>query len=38
RIHLTLHKLPQVLDGSLDELVEALEMAHQEELLQATNA
>ncbi len=38
RIHLTLHKLPQVLDGSLDELVEALAMAHQEELLQATDA
>ena len=38
RIHLTLHKLPQILDGSLDELFEALDEAYREELLQATDA
>ncbi len=33
RIGLTLHTLDSVLDGDLDEIIEALSMAHREELL-----
>jgi peptide chain release factor 1 len=33
RIDLTLYKLPQVMDGSLDELIGALQQEHQAELL-----
>jgi peptide chain release factor 1 len=33
RLNLTLHKLPQVLDGELDELIEALQVARGAELL-----
>ncbi len=37
RINLTLHKLPQVLEGDLDELIEALQASDQaERLAQAT--
>ncbi len=35
RINLTLYKLQQVVDGDLDELLDALATAHQAELLQA---
>ncbi len=35
RIHLTLHKLDQVLDGDLDELIDALVAADQAERLKA---
>ncbi len=38
RIKLTLHKLVTILDGDLDELIEALTLAHQEELLQAAGS
>ena len=33
RINLTLYKLPQILDGQLDELIEPLQQEHQAELL-----
>jgi peptide chain release factor 1 len=33
RINLTLHKLPQVLEGDLDELIEALQSSYQAERL-----
>jgi peptide chain release factor 1 len=33
RIDLTLYKLPQVMDGQLDELVQALQQEHQAQLL-----
>jgi len=33
RIELTLYKLPQVMDGQLDELIQALQQEHQAELL-----
>jgi peptide chain release factor 1 len=33
RINLTLYKLQQVMDGRLDELVQALQQEHQAELL-----
>ena len=33
RIHLTLHRLPDVLDGDLDEVVSALRMAQEQERL-----
>jgi peptide chain release factor 1 len=33
RIHLTLHRLAEILDGDLNELIEALRMADQEERL-----
>ena len=33
RINLTLYKLPQIMDGQLDELIEALQQEHQAELL-----
>jgi peptide chain release factor 1 len=33
RINLTLYKLQQVMDGALDELIEALQQEHQAELL-----
>ena len=33
RINLTLHRLDEILDGGLDEVVEALSIAHREELL-----
>ena len=33
RINLTLHKLPQILDGQLDELIEPLQQEHQAQLL-----
>jgi peptide chain release factor 1 len=35
RINLTLHKLQQVMDGDLDELIGALQQEHQAELLAA---
>jgi len=35
RIHLTLYKLEQILDGDMDELVDALMTHHQAELLAA---
>ncbi len=35
RINLTLHKLDQIMDGNLDELIEALVMTHQAEKLKA---
>ena len=35
RINLTLYKLQQVVDGDLDEVLDALATAHQAELLQA---
>src|ERR1700746_860142 len=35
RINLTLYKLQQVMDGALDELIEALQQEHQAELLAA---
>lgn len=34
RIGLTLHKLDQVMDGELDEIINALTIHHQSELLQ----
>ncbi len=34
RINLTLHRLPEILDGDLDELLDALELAGQEERLE----
>ncbi len=34
RIGLTLHRLPEVLEGDLDELIEALAAAEQVEQLQ----
>jgi len=33
RINLTLYRLPQIMDGDLDELVDALQQEHQSELL-----
>jgi peptide chain release factor 1 len=33
RINLTLYKLPQIMDGQLDELIEALQQEYQAELL-----
>ena len=33
RINLTLYRLPQILDGQLDELIEPLQQEHQAELL-----
>jgi peptide chain release factor 1 len=33
RINLTLYKLQQVMDGQLDELIEALQQEYQAELL-----
>jgi peptide chain release factor 1 len=33
RINLTLYKLPQIMNGELDELIEALQQEHQAELL-----
>jgi len=33
RIGLTIHNLDEVLDGELDEIIEALALAHREELL-----
>lgn len=33
RIHLTLHKLPQVIDGDLQEVLDALQQAHEAELM-----
>ena len=33
RINLTLYKLPQILDGQLDELIEPLQQEHQAQLL-----
>jgi peptide chain release factor 1 len=33
RINLTLYRLPQILDGDLDELIDALQQEHQAELL-----
>jgi peptide chain release factor 1 len=33
RIGLTLHKLPQILEGDLDELITAMRTHHQAELL-----
>jgi peptide chain release factor 1 len=33
RINLTLHRLDEILDGGLEEIVEALSIAHREELL-----
>ena len=33
RINLTLHRLDEILDGGLDEVIEALSIAHREELL-----
>jgi peptide chain release factor 1 len=35
RINLTLHKLPQIMNGQLDELLDALHQEHQAELLSA---
>ncbi len=35
RINLTLYKLQQIMDGSLDELLDALQQEHQAELLAA---
>ena len=35
RINLTLHKLPQIMNGQLDELLDALHQEHQAELLAA---
>jgi peptide chain release factor 1 len=37
RINLTLHKLDQVMEGHLEELITALRTHHQAELLQGTN-
>ena len=33
RINLTLYRLPQIMDGDLDELIDALQQEHQAELL-----
>ncbi len=33
RINLTLHRLDEILDGALEEIIEALSIAHREELL-----
>ena len=33
RINLTLYKLQQIMDGSMDELLDALQQEHQAELL-----
>jgi peptide chain release factor 1 len=33
RINLTLYRLPQILDGQLDELIEPLQQEHQAQLL-----
>jgi peptide chain release factor 1 len=35
RINLTLYKLPQVMEGDLDELIDALSTEHQTEQLAA---
>jgi peptide chain release factor 1 len=33
RINMTLHRLPQIMDGDLDELIDALQQEYQAELL-----
>jgi peptide chain release factor 1 len=33
RINLTLYRLPQIMDGDLDELIDALQQEYQAELL-----
>jgi peptide chain release factor 1 len=38
RINLTLYKLDQVMEGRLDELIDALRSADQADLLAALNA
>lgn len=38
RIGLTLHRLEEILDGDLDELISALRLAQEEERLEATEA
>jgi peptide chain release factor 1 len=38
RIGLTLHRLEEILDGDLDELIQALRLAQQEESLEASEA
>ena len=38
RINLTLYKLPQVMEGDVDELIDALITEHQAELLAAEGA
>ena len=35
RINLTLYKIDQIMDGALDELIDALQAEHQTELLAA---
>jgi peptide chain release factor 1 len=35
RINLSVHNLPQVLNGDLDEMVDALRMASRQELIDA---
>jgi peptide chain release factor 1 len=38
RIGLTLHRLEEILDGDLDELISALRLAEEEERLEASEA
>ena len=35
RINLTLYKIDQIMDGALDDLIDALQAEHQTELLAA---